>query len=91
MQVMTTGVTLIEEQLAQMSEAITRLIKTVKEKNLLIATFVNHLEVQHDGKADPKVDPPKKETDEKDEPLVEKAEEKLEVDRATTLMESLAI
>lgn len=34
MQVMTTGATSIEEQLAQMSEAIARLIRTVGEKNL---------------------------------------------------------
>ncbi|XP_070672113.1 uncharacterized protein [Malus domestica] len=35
----------------------------------------------HDEKADPKVDPPKKETDEENEPLVEKTEEKLEIDQ----------
>ncbi|RXI06819.1 hypothetical protein DVH24_025955 [Malus domestica] len=77
---MTTGATSIEEQLAQMNEAITKLARTMEENDLHIATLVNHLEVQHDEKADPKVDQPKEETDEKEKFLVEKAEEKLEVD-----------
>ncbi|KAM1563343.1 hypothetical protein ACFX10_037772 [Malus domestica] len=89
MQVMTTSVTSIKEQLTQMSEAIIRLTKTMEEKDLQIATFVNHLKAQHDDKADPKVDLPKEETDEKEEPLVEKAEEKL--DQATTFMGYLFI
>ncbi|KAM2876462.1 hypothetical protein COP2_019455 [Malus domestica] len=63
MQVMTSGVTLIEEQLAQMSEAIAKLTRTVEEKNLPIVTLINRLEAQHDNNADPKVDPPKEETD----------------------------
>ena len=91
MQVMTTGATSIEEQLAQISEAIARLTRTMEENDLQIATLVNRLEAQQDEKADPKVDPPKKETDEEEEHLVEKAKEKLEVDQATTLMGSLSI
>ncbi|KAM2756859.1 hypothetical protein PS2_018663 [Malus domestica] len=63
MQVMTTGVTLIEEQLAQMSEAIARLTRTVEENDLQIVTLINCLEAQHDNNADPKVDPLKEETD----------------------------
>ncbi|KAM1728975.1 hypothetical protein ACFX12_019426 [Malus domestica] len=89
MQVMTAGATSIEEQLAQMSEAIARLTRTVEENDLQIATLINRLEVQHDDKADPKVDPSNEETNKKEEPLVEKAEEKL--DQAITLMGSLFI
>ncbi|KAM1400490.1 hypothetical protein ACFX2F_027760 [Malus domestica] len=74
MQVMTTGTTSIEEQLAQISEAIARLTRNVEENDLQIAMLVNRLEVQHDNKADLKVVPPKEETNEKEEPLVEKAE-----------------
>ncbi|XP_048430980.1 uncharacterized protein LOC108866641 [Pyrus x bretschneideri] len=77
MQVMTTGVTLIKEQLAQMSEVIARLTRTVEEKDLQIATLVNRLKAHHDEKANPKVDPPKKEIDEENEPLVEKVKKKL--------------
>ncbi|KAM1763674.1 hypothetical protein ACFX11_002995 [Malus domestica] len=44
MEVMTTGAVLIEEQLVQMSETITRLIRTVEENDLQIATLVNCLE-----------------------------------------------
>ncbi|KAB2632370.1 hypothetical protein D8674_028617 [Pyrus ussuriensis x Pyrus communis] len=80
---------LCPEQLAQMSETIARLTRTVKEKDLQIATLINRLEVQHDNKVDPKVDLPKEETNEKEEPLVEKAEEKL--DQATTFMGFLSI
>ncbi|KAM2454545.1 hypothetical protein PS1_014646 [Malus domestica] len=88
---MTTGVTSIEEQLAQISEAIARLTRTVEEKDLQKATLVNRLEAQHNEKADPNVDPLKKEINEEDELLVEKVEEKLDVDRATMLMGSLFI
>ncbi|KAM1873684.1 hypothetical protein ACFX13_007490 [Malus domestica] len=91
MQVMTTYVTSIEEQLAQISEAIATLIRTMEEKNLQIDTLINRLEAQHDKKVDPKVDPPKKETDKENEPMVEKAKDKLEMDRATTFMRSLSI
>ncbi|KAM2021668.1 hypothetical protein COP2_044648 [Malus domestica] len=60
---------------------------TVGEKNLQIATFVNYLEAQHDKKAGPKVDSPNEENDENEEPLIDKAEEKLRVDRASTAHE----
>ncbi|KAM1526882.1 hypothetical protein ACFX12_016428 [Malus domestica] len=40
-QVMTIGVTSIEEQLAQMNEAIARLTQIVEEKDLQIAAFVS--------------------------------------------------
>ncbi|KAM1680767.1 hypothetical protein ACFX2K_038407 [Malus domestica] len=66
MQVMTTSVTSIEEQLAQMNEAIAMLTMTMEENDLQIATFVNRLEAQHDEKVDQKVDPPKKETNKKE-------------------------
>ena len=89
MQVMTTSATSIEEQLNQISEAIARLTRTVKEKNLQIATLIYRLEAQHDDKVDPKADPPKEETDENEEFPMEKAEEKL--DQATMLMRSLFI
>ena len=78
MQVMNTSATFIEEQLAQMSEAIARLTKTVEKKDLQIAMLINCLEAQHDDKVDSKVDPPKEETNEKEEPMVEKAEEKMD-------------
>ncbi|KAM1027005.1 hypothetical protein ACFX19_040547 [Malus domestica] len=81
---MTTGATSIEKQLAQISEAIARLIRIVEEKDLQITTLVNHLKVQHDDKDDPKVDPPNEETNENEKPLVEKAEKKL--DQVTALM-----
>ncbi|KAM1782419.1 hypothetical protein ACFX11_040890 [Malus domestica] len=72
-----------------MSEAIARLTRTVEKKDLQIATLVNLLEAQHNNKANPKVDPLKKETNEKEESLVEKADEKL--DQATAFMGSLSI
>ena len=59
MQVMTTGATSIEEQLAQMNEAIAKLTRTVEEKDLQIAALANQLEAQHDVKVDLKVDPSK--------------------------------
>ena len=40
-QVMTIGVTFIEEQLAQMNEAIARLTQIVEEKDLQIAALVS--------------------------------------------------
>ncbi|KAM1151822.1 hypothetical protein ACFX19_035100 [Malus domestica] len=43
-QVMTIGATSIEEQLAQMSESIARLTRTMEEKDLQIATLVNRVE-----------------------------------------------
>ncbi|KAM2091179.1 hypothetical protein ACFX1T_029699 [Malus domestica] len=89
MQVMTISVTSIKEQLTQLSEAIARLTKTVEDKDLQITMLVNRLEAHHDNKADPKVDPPKEETDENEKPLVEKVKEKL--DQAASLMRSLSI
>ncbi|KAM2157072.1 hypothetical protein ACFX1R_042690 [Malus domestica] len=74
-----------------MNEAIARLTRTVEEKNLQIAKLINRLEMQRDETANPKVDPPKEKSDKKDEPLMDKDEEKLEVDRASTLMRSLSI
>ncbi|KAM2279791.1 hypothetical protein FF2_039788 [Malus domestica] len=44
MQVMAIGATSIDEQLAQMNEAIARLTRTVEEKDFQIAAFVNRLE-----------------------------------------------
>ncbi|KAM1263698.1 hypothetical protein ACFX2G_029293 [Malus domestica] len=44
MQVMTIGATSIDEQLAQMNEAIARLTRTMEEKDLQIAALVNRLE-----------------------------------------------
>ncbi|KAM2137861.1 hypothetical protein ACFX1Q_009987 [Malus domestica] len=41
MQVMTTGATSIDEQLAQMNEAIARLTRNVEEKYLQIAAVIN--------------------------------------------------
>ncbi|KAM1593550.1 hypothetical protein ACFX10_000056 [Malus domestica] len=41
MQVMTTGATSIDEQLAHMNEAIVKLTMTVEEKDLQIAALVN--------------------------------------------------
>ncbi|KAM1315589.1 hypothetical protein ACFX2F_019333 [Malus domestica] len=91
MQIMTTGATSIKEQLAQISEAIVKLTRTVKENDLQIAALVNRLEAQHNEKSDPKVNPLKKETDEKEELLIDKTDEKPEVDQATMLMGSFSI
>ena len=90
MQVMTTGATSIEEQLAQMNEAIAKLTRTVEEKDLQIAALASQLEAQ-DVKVNLKVGPAKKEADEEEKPPVEKAEEKRKPDEAATLMESLSI
>ncbi|KAM2595763.1 hypothetical protein TB2_040273 [Malus domestica] len=43
-QVMTIDATFIEEQLAQMNEAITKLTKTVEDKDMLIAALMSQLE-----------------------------------------------
>ncbi|KAM2609243.1 hypothetical protein TB1_037480 [Malus domestica] len=91
MQVMATRATSIDEQLAQMNEAIARLTQTVEEKDLQIAALVNRLEAHDDEKPNLKIDHLKKENDEEDEPIVEKAEEKLKLDQTTTLMGSLSI
>ncbi|KAM1112719.1 hypothetical protein ACFX2B_044934 [Malus domestica] len=90
-QVMTTRATSIDEQLAQMNEAIARLTRTVEEKDLQIAALVNRLEVQDSEKPNPKIDPLKKEDDEEEEPQVEKNDVKPEPDQAAALMGSLSI
>ncbi|KAM1100373.1 hypothetical protein ACFX2B_006781 [Malus domestica] len=91
MQVMVTGVTSIEEQLAQMNEAIAKLTRTVEDKDLQIAALINQLDAKPDGKVKQWDNPVKKENDEDEEPPVENVEEKLKLDQATTLMGSLSI
>ncbi|KAH7857466.1 hypothetical protein Vadar_013066 [Vaccinium darrowii] len=49
MQAMTTGAATVEEQLATMARAIEKLTKTVEEKDLQIASFMNKLEAQNVG------------------------------------------
>ncbi|KAM1396457.1 hypothetical protein ACFX2I_014150 [Malus domestica] len=80
MQVMTIGATSIDEQLAQMNEAIARLTRTVEEKDLQIAALVNRLEPQDDENPNPE-----------DEPQVEKNDAKPEPDQTAALMGSLSI
>ncbi|KAM2779110.1 hypothetical protein COP1_014417 [Malus domestica] len=91
MQVMTTGATSIDEQLAHMNESITRLTRTVEEKNSQIAAFVNQLEVQHDEKPDLKGNPLKQGPGEEDEPPMEKVDVKPEPDQAAAHMGSFSI
>ncbi|KAM1420272.1 hypothetical protein ACFX13_002690 [Malus domestica] len=79
-QVMTIGVTSVEEQLAQMNEAIARLTRTVEEKDLQIAALVRRLEPHDDENPNPE-----------DEPQVEKNDAKPEPDQAAALMGSLSI
>ncbi|KAM1337739.1 hypothetical protein ACFX2H_041533 [Malus domestica] len=90
-QVMTIGVTSVEEQLAQMNEAIARLTRTVEEKDLQIAALVNRLEAQDGDKPDPENDPLKRKDDEEDEPQVEKNDAKPNPEQAAALMGSLSI
>ncbi|KAM2770371.1 hypothetical protein PS2_013028 [Malus domestica] len=90
-QVMTIGVTSVEEQLAQMNEAIARLTRTVEEKDLQIAALVNRLEAQDGDKPDPENDPLKRRDDEEDKPQVEKNDAKPELDQTAALMRSLSI
>ena len=77
---MTIGVTSIEEQLAQMNEAIARLTQIVEEKDLQIAALVSRLEPQDDENPNPE-----------DEPTVERIDKKPELDQAAALMGSLSI
>ncbi|KAM1163630.1 hypothetical protein ACFX2G_023710 [Malus domestica] len=77
---MTIGVTSVEEQLAQMNEAIARLTRTVEEKDLQIAALVSRLEPQDDENPNPE-----------DEPQVEKNDAKPEPDQTAALMGSLSI
>ncbi|KAM1311052.1 hypothetical protein PS1_007558 [Malus domestica] len=90
-QVMTIGVTSVEEQLAQMNEAIARLTCIVEEKDLQIAALISRLEPQDDENPDPKNDPLKRRDDEEDEPQVEKNDVKPKPDQAAALMGSLSI
>ncbi|MBT0984566.1 hypothetical protein KJ032_26385, partial [Salmonella enterica subsp. enterica serovar Typhimurium] len=91
MQVMTIVATSIDEQLAQMNEAIARLTRIVEEKDLQIVALANRLEAQDDENLDPKVDPPKKGVGEEEEPPMEKVDTKPEPDQAAALMGSLSI
>ncbi|KAM1802469.1 hypothetical protein TB2_033171 [Malus domestica] len=91
MQVMTAGATSVEEQLAQMNEAIARLTRTVEEKDLQIAALVNRLEAQDSEKPDPEDDPLKGGAGGDEEPQVEKNDAKPEPDQAAALMGSLSI
>ncbi|KAF5944507.1 hypothetical protein HYC85_018584 [Camellia sinensis] len=50
MQVITSGTTSVEEQLATMAHAIEKLTKTVEETNLQIASLMNKLEAQNVAK-----------------------------------------
>ncbi|KAM2473137.1 hypothetical protein PS1_006000 [Malus domestica] len=79
-QVMTIGVTSIEEQLAQMNEAIARLTQIVEEKDLQIAALISQLEPQ-DGE-NPNLE---------DEPTMERIDVKPEPDQVAALMGSLSI
>ncbi|KAM1953962.1 hypothetical protein EV2_024142 [Malus domestica] len=91
MQVMTAGATSVEEQLAQMNEAIARLTRTVEEKDLQIAALVNRLEAQDSEKPDPENDPLKGGAGGDEEPPVKKIDGKPKPDQATALMGSLSI
>ncbi|KAM2859962.1 hypothetical protein COP2_025317 [Malus domestica] len=77
---MTIGVTSIEEQLAQMNEAIARLTQIVEEKDLQIVVLVSRLEPQDSENPNPE-----------DEPTVERIDVKPEPDQAAALMGSLSI
>ncbi|KAM2636165.1 hypothetical protein EV1_020830 [Malus domestica] len=90
-QVMTISVTSIEEQMAQMNEAIARLTRIVEEKDLQIAALVSRLEPQDDENPDPENDPLKRRDDEEEEPQVEKNDVKPEPYQAAALMGSLSI
>ncbi|KAM0997666.1 hypothetical protein ACFX2C_007523 [Malus domestica] len=90
-QVRAIGVTSIEEQLGQMNEAITRLTRTMKEKDLQIVALVNQLEAHDDEKLDPKVNLLKRGASEEEEPPVEKVNVKPEPDLAAALMWSISI
>lgn len=86
MQVMTTGISFIKEQFVQMNEAIVRLTKTVKERNIQIATFMSKLESQNDDEVNP--DPKNN-----DNPLAKKSDDEKPIheDKVDTSMGSLSI
>ncbi|KAM1391003.1 hypothetical protein ACFX2I_018759 [Malus domestica] len=79
-QVMTIGVTSVEEQLTQMNEVIARLTQILEEKNLQIAALISRLEPQDGENPDPEDDPLKREAGEEEEPSVEKIDVKPEPD-----------
>ncbi|KAM2437185.1 hypothetical protein ACFX1W_014323 [Malus domestica] len=91
MQVMTTGATLIDEQLVYVNEAIARLTRIVEEKDQQIAALVNQLDVKPDVKIEQGDDSVKKENDEDEEPPVEKIDVKPEPGQAAALTGSLSI
>ncbi|KAM2040998.1 hypothetical protein ACFX16_034857 [Malus domestica] len=91
MQVMTTGATSIDEQLAHMNEAIARLTRIVEEKDQQISALINQLDVKPDVKIEQGDDSVKKENDENKEPPVEKIDVKPEPGQAAALMGSLSI
>ncbi|KAM1624947.1 hypothetical protein COP1_023001 [Malus domestica] len=91
MQVMTTGATSIDEQLAHMNEAITRLTRIVEEKDQQIAALVNQIDVKLDVKIEQGDDSVKKENDEDEEHPVEKIDVKPKPGQAAALMGSLSI
>ncbi|KAM1075833.1 hypothetical protein ACFX19_023835 [Malus domestica] len=88
---MTIGVNSIEEQLAQMNEAIARLTQIVEEKDLQIAALVSRLESQDGENPNPEDDPLKRRAGEEDESSVERIEVKQETYQAAALMGSLSI
>ncbi|KAM1264670.1 hypothetical protein ACFX2J_034447 [Malus domestica] len=90
-QVMTISVTSIEEQLAQMNEAIVRLTRIVEERDLQIALLVSRLEPYDNENPDLEDDPLKRGVGEEDEPPIEKIDVKPELDQAAALMGSLSI
>ncbi|KAM1492474.1 hypothetical protein ACFXTH_024486 [Malus domestica] len=86
MQVMTTGATSIDKQLAHMNEAIARLTRTVEDKDLQIAALINQLDAKPDVKVEQGDNPIKKENDEDEEPHAKKVEDKLKLDQSASLM-----
>ncbi|KAM2477778.1 hypothetical protein ACFX1W_044272 [Malus domestica] len=77
---MTIGVTSIEEQLAQINEAIARLTRIMEEKDLQIVALTSRLEPQDGGNPDPEDDPLKRRAGEEEEPPVDKINVKPELD-----------
>ncbi|KAM1164912.1 hypothetical protein PS2_024164 [Malus domestica] len=86
MQVMTTGATSIDKQLAHMNEAIARLTRNVEDKDLQIAALVNQLDAKPDVKVEQGDNPVNKENDEDEEPHAEKVEDKLKLDQSASLI-----
>ncbi|XP_070662809.1 uncharacterized protein [Malus domestica] len=88
---MTIDVTSIEEQLAQMNEAIARLTRIVEEKDLQITALISRPEPQDCENPDPEDDLLKRGAGEEEEPPVEKVDVKPEPDQAAALIGSLSI